>query len=75
MKRGEILNTLENLVYFKDVEITHTFEEYTITYCNNTNSFYVKDNRNGETTGYPDVESCAIALYDLLNNKKPSLAE
>ena len=69
MKRSEILNTLENLVYFKDVEITHTFNEHTITYCKNNKAFYVRDNQNGDVAAYPDIDSCAIALFDLLNSK------
>ena len=75
MKRSEILNTLENLVYFKDVEITHTFDEYTITYCKNNKAFYVGNNKNGDVAAYSDIDSCAIALFDLLNKKSQVLAE
>lgn len=55
---------LDNLVMYRDCEITHTFDNLSLTYCSNSNTFVLKDTNTGETDQYNDPEACSLAVYN-----------
>lgn len=61
---------MDNLVQYRDCEIIHTFNNLSLTYCNDSKTFVLKDTNNGETDQYIDSETCSLAIYERLESNE-----
>lgn len=71
----EIKKTLDNLLYYKDVEITHTVKDYALSYCKESNCFIIENMENGKVYRYEETGGCLTALNRIINNKAIEIAE
>ncbi|WP_142919194.1 hypothetical protein [Peribacillus saganii] len=61
-KNNETTKMLENLIFYKDVQISHTINGYTLTYSKDLKCFQIRCNETGELAHYSDVKSCELAI-------------
>ncbi|PLS18141.1 hypothetical protein CVD28_07535 [Bacillus sp. M6-12] len=69
-KNDETKKMLENLIFYKDVQITHTINGYILTYSKDLKCFQILCNKTGELTQYADIESCESALSKIQETLK-----
>ncbi len=60
---------IANLVNYKDSDITHTLaNRFTLSYSNQLNSFQICDIENDITYRYEELETAALALFNMIHN-------
>ncbi len=71
MNKSEIKSMLENLINYKNCEITHSIKDFdysiSLSYINEMKSFQIKDVNNGKTRYYSDIETSAMFLTQLID--------
>lgn len=64
---AEVIKTLENLIYYRDVEIIHNFNDVSLSYCDKIKAFVLKNINSGEIQQFTDIQACSQVLAKLLN--------
>ncbi|MFS0634380.1 hypothetical protein AB1K84_00640 [Mesobacillus foraminis] len=64
---AEVIKTLENLIYYRDVEIIHNINDISLSYCDKVKAFVLKNMNSGEIQQYADIQTCSQVLGKLLN--------
>ncbi|PVC72233.1 hypothetical protein C2I27_07660 [Priestia megaterium] len=69
MNLTEIKHMITNLVNYKDSDITHTLaNRFTLSYSEQLNSFQICDIENDITYRYEELETAALALFNMIHN-------
>lgn len=66
MLAHDIKKTLEFLIHYEDVEITHTFGGFVLSYSKLTREFLIEDTVAGFTDKFKNISSCTIALNKII---------
>lgn len=69
MLTHDIKKTLEFLIHYEDVNITHTFDEYILSYAKLTGGFRIENTATGLISLFNDIESCSAALHEIFSTK------
>lgn len=72
MLTQDIKKTLEFLIHYEDVSITHTFDEYVLSYSKLTGGFRIENTVTGLIDLYKDIESCSVVLQEIFIKKGAS---
>jgi len=69
MLTHDIKKTLEFLIHYEDVKITHTFDEYILSYSKSTGGFRIENTSTGLIDLFKDIESCTVAIHEIFTKK------
>ncbi len=69
MNLTEIKHMIENLVNYRDSDITHTLaNRFILSYSKQLNSFQICDIENDIIHRYEEAETTALALFNMVHN-------
>lgn len=69
MLTHDIKKALEFLIHYGDVNITHTFDEYILSYSKLTGGFRIENTSTGLIDLFKDIESCSAVLNEIFIKK------
>ncbi|MGN1402333.1 MAG: hypothetical protein ACI4XL_12625 [Bacillus sp. (in: firmicutes)] len=75
MKKSEITDMLDNLLFYHDVEITHRIGNFHLMYSVGTREFIIEDARSGERKSFRNKEDCTAEMERIINNAVENIAE
>jgi hypothetical protein len=76
MNLTEIKHMIANLINYKDSDITHTLaNRFTLSYSKQLNSFQIRDNENDVMHRYEELETTALALFNMIHNLPGSICK
>ncbi|MGG1593586.1 hypothetical protein SAMN04489762_0725 [Terribacillus saccharophilus] len=69
MLAHDIKKALEFLIHYEDVNITHSFDEYILSYSKFTGGFRIENTSTGLIDLFKDIETCSAAVHDIFIKK------
>lgn len=69
MQTHDIKKTLEFLIHYEDVNITHTFDKYILSYSKSAGGFRIENTSTGLIDLHKDIESCSAVLHEIFRKK------
>lgn len=69
MLTHDIKKTLEFLIHYEDVNITHTFDEYILSYSKLIGGFRIENTSTGLIDLFKDIKSCSAVLNEIFIKK------
>lgn len=68
MMTHDIKKTLEFLIHYEDINLTHTFDEYILSYSR-LGGFRLENTLTGLIDTYKEIESCSAKMQEIFSAK------